>query len=95
MAFDILDRGMMHGRDKADIDAVLNKISDTAGYMSHGAVIDYHEATALGLKAEYLPPDDEIWRRIWLLYSMYDYDTKLKNLGKIFEGTRFSIARPQ
>lgn len=95
MAFDILERGMMHGKDKAEIDAVLDKISDSTGYMSHGAVIDYHEATALGLEVDYLQPDDELWRRVWLLYCLYDYDSKLKNLAKIFEGTRFSIARPK
>lgn len=95
MATDILDRGMMQGRDKSDIDAVIAKISDSAGYMSHGAVIDYHEACALGLSAEYLEPDNEIWRKIWLLYCLYDYDTKLKKIGKVFEGDKFSIARPE
>lgn len=93
MAFDILDKGMMTGKSKADIDGVLDKISDTAGYMSHGAVIDYTEATSLGLNATYLDPNDEVWRRIWLLYCMYDYDAKVKGLGKIFEGNRFSISR--
>jgi hypothetical protein len=95
MATDILDKGMMHGKDKAEIDAVIAKISDTAGYMSHGAVIDFEEAKSLGLSAAYLSPDDELWRKIWLLYCMYDYDTKIKNLGKIFEGNKFSIARPK
>ena len=93
MAFDILDRGMMHGKDKAEIDEVINKISDSTGYMSHGAVIDYDEAKALGLSATYLEPDDQVWRRIWLLYSLYDYDSRIKSLGKIFEGNRFSISR--
>ncbi len=63
--------------------------------MSHGAVIDYGEAVSLGLSATYLPPDDEIWKRIWLLYCMYDYDTKADNIGRIIEGERFSIARPR
>lgn len=40
MAYDILKRGMMRGKDKAEIDGVIAKISDSAGYMSHGAVID-------------------------------------------------------
>ena len=95
MASDILDRGMMHGKDKTEIDGVIAKISDSGGYMSHGAVIDFDEAKALGLAAEYLEPDDEIWRRIWLLYCLYDYDTKVKKLGKVFEGNKFSIARPE
>lgn len=94
MAFDILQNGMMKGKGSAEIDDVLNKISDTVGYMSHGAVIDYDEAHRLGLKVRYLQHDDEVWRRIWLLYCLYDYDAKLKNLGKVFEGNRFSISRP-
>lgn len=94
MAFDILERGMMNGKDKNDIDGVISKISDSAGYMSHGAVIDFTEATKLGLSVEYLEPSDELWRRIWLLYCMYDYDSRLKKLGKIFEGDKFSISRP-
>lgn len=93
MAFDLLDKGMMKGKSRPEIDGVLDKISDTAGYMSHGAVIDFEEAKNLGLKASYLNPEDEIWKRIWLLYCMYDYDTKVKKLGKVFEGNRFSISR--
>lgn len=95
MATDLLARGMMEGKQETEIEAVINKISDTVGYMSHGAVIDYDEAKALGLSAQYLEPDSEIWRRIWLLYCLYDYDSKVKKLGKIFEGNRFSIARPE
>ncbi len=94
MAFDILEKGMMSGKDQATINDVLDKISDSAGYKSHGAVIDYDEATALGLNASFLEPGDELWRRIWLLYCLYDYDMKLKNIGKVFEGNRFSIGRP-
>lgn len=94
MAFDILERGMMHGKDKVEIDSVIEKISDTAGYMSHGAVIDYSEACNLGLSVEYLAPTTTLWKRIWLLYCLYEYDTRIKNLGKVFEGSRFSISRP-
>lgn len=93
MARQILEHGMMAGKDAAEIDGVIGKISDSAGYMSHGAVIDHDEAKSLGLSVEYLEPTDEIWRRLWLLYCMYDYDTKVKNLGKVFEGNKFSIAR--
>lgn len=94
MASDILARGMMHGKNPDEIAAVIQKISASTGYMSHGAVIDYEEACELGLSATYLHPDDEIWRRIWLLYCMYDYDMKIRGLGKIFEGNKFSISRP-
>jgi len=72
----------------------LSKISSSGGYLSHGAVIDYNEAINLGLNVDYLLPDDELWRRIWILYCMYDYDTKQNKLGKNFEGSAYSIARP-
>jgi len=93
MARQILEQGMMAGKGAAEIDSVIGKISDTAGYMSHGAVIDYDEANGLGLSVEYLDPNDDSWRRLWLLYCMYDYATKVKILGKVFEGNKFSIAR--
>ena len=94
MATDILAKGMMLGKPPADVTSVIQKVSASTGYMSHGAVIDYNEAFQLGLSVTYLPPDDEIWRRVWLLYCMYDYDTKTKQLGKIIEGNKFSISRP-
>lgn len=94
MAERILTQGMMSGKQPNEIQAVLSKISDTAGYLSHGAVIDFDEAKNLGLNASFLEPDDPVWKRIWLLYCLYDYDSRLKNLGKIFEGNKFSISRP-
>jgi hypothetical protein len=95
LATDILQNGMMHGKDPAEVASVIGKLSSTTGYMSHGAVIDRSEAVGLGLDVEYLEPNDPIWQRIWLLYCLYDYDAKAKNLGKIFEGEKYSIARPK
>lgn len=95
MASDILARGMMKGADPDNIKNVIEKVSASTGYMSHGAVIDYGEAQALGLSVEFLQPDDALWQRIWLLYCMYDYDSRVRGLGKIFEGNRFSISRPE
>ncbi|MGZ3249410.1 MAG: SDH family Clp fold serine proteinase [Croceibacterium sp.] len=94
MASDILARGMMKGSDPAVIDNVIKKVSASTGYMSHGAVIDFGEAQSLGLNSEFLAPDSDLWRRIWLLYCMYDYDSRIKNLGKIVEGAKYSIGRP-
>lgn len=94
LAKQLLTKGMMCERTEQEINDVLSKISSSSGYLSHGAVIDYNEAVNLGLNVEYLLPDDELWRRIWILYCMYDYDTKQNKLGKIFEGSAYSIARP-
>lgn len=93
LAKSLLTKGMMRERQESEIDDVLAKLSSSTGYQSHGAVIDYDEAIALGLTASYIDPEDELWKRIWLLYCMYDYDTKAKNLAKIFEGSRYSLSR--
>ena len=94
LAGELLLNGMMNGKTQNDVNDTLGKISSSTGYNSHGAVIDADEASALGLQVDYLEPNDEVWRRLWLLYCLYDYDTKQKSHGKIFEGTKFSIARP-
>lgn len=93
MAKKILSEGMLKGQDVAVIDETVSKLSSATAYGSHGAVIDYSEAKELGLSAIWLEPDDELWRRIWLLYCLYDYDVGAKNIGKIFEGAVYSIAR--
>lgn len=83
----------MSSKKEKEIQDVLAKISSTNGYKSHGAVIDYNEAEILGLSVQFLAPDDELWKRIWLLYCMYDYDTKAHAIGRLVEGGKFSIAR--
>jgi membrane-bound ClpP family serine protease len=86
---------LMKTKTDPEIRDILNKISSSAGYQSHGAVIDFSEAQKLGLSAQFIEPNDNLWKQIWLLYCMYDYDTKAKNLGKIFEGNQYSIGRPK
>lgn len=93
LALAILKKGMMSGKDETEIQEILAKISSTNGYKSHGAVIDFDEAKSLGLAVQFLQPDDELWKRIWLLYCMYDYDTKAHQIGRLVEGGKFSIAR--
>lgn len=95
LAFNILQAGMMSGKTQQEIEEVLGKISSSNGYKSHGAVIDYEEAKSLGLSTSYLPPDDNLWKQLWLLYCTYDYDTKANGIGRIIEGARFSISRPK
>lgn len=94
MARDFLGTGML-GAMPDQIDIVIQKISSSAGYLSHGAVIDFDEATDLKLSVEFLDQADPTWRRIWLLYSMYDYDSKLLGLGKLFESVKYSLQRPK
>ncbi len=95
MAKSYLSTGMMSGSDNEKIEETVSKISSSREYMSHGAVIDASEAKSLGLNVTFISPDNSLWRRLWLLYCLYDYDVNVKNIGKICEGEKYSIARPR
>ena len=90
----ILSEGMLNGKSQDELRAVIEKVSSSDTYNSHGAVIDFSEAKALGLAAEWMPSEGDLWRSIWLLYCCYDHDVKLRGIGKIVEGAANSIARP-
>ncbi len=94
LASQVLSRGMMHGADQSHIEDLVCQLSSAQRYASHGAVINAEEARNLGLDVTYLPPRESLWRKIWLLYCMYDFDCQRQSYGKIFEGARVSIARP-
>jgi hypothetical protein len=81
-------------KSKSEIESVLTKLSSPRGYGSHGAVIDYAEAKALNLPVVWMAPDSTLWKRVWLLYCLYDFDTKQGDIGKVFEGALYSILRP-
>jgi ClpP class serine protease len=93
----LLAAGMMNGKPEAEIDALVKKLSGRDHYFSHGSVINHLEAKQLGLSVEYLTPDNEIWQKIWLLYCMYDHDSRRDRHLKIFEGQSIStsIAAPR
>jgi hypothetical protein len=88
----LLAGGMMHGAAPAEIEAVVGALASRDVYHSHGSVIDGNEARALGLAVVQLPPEDEIWARIWLLRAMYEADARRGSFVKIFEGRVVSHA---
>lgn len=94
LASQVLSRGMLHGAEQTQIDDLVNQLSSAQRYSSHGAVINVEEAANLGLDVTYLHPREELWRKLWLLYCMYDYDCQRQGYAKVFEGARVSIARP-
>jgi len=85
----LAERLLREGMLSENLDRV-EQVARTLGsrdvYFSHGSTIDHREAAGLGLKIEYLEPADEIWQRLWLLYTMYDYDLKQDGFIKVFEG---------
>lgn len=98
LAIRLLTEGMMKGRDAAEIQDVVRKLSGREVFFSHGSVINHVEAKKLGLSVEYLPPDDPVWQHIWLLYCMYDHDCRRDRYLKVFEGpgvsTSIAASRP-
>jgi hypothetical protein len=86
LAETLLEEGMMKGTDKAEILRVVTALGSRDVYYSHGSTIDHREATRLGLSVEYLSHDDPVWQRIWLLYSMYEFDVRRCSYLKVFEG---------
>ena len=86
LATKLLGDGMMAGQPSAQIEQVVNSLATRDTYFSHGSTIDGREAQALGLKVEPCNHDDAVWQRIWLLYTMYDFDTRRDGFIKVFEG---------
>lgn len=95
LARTLLRDGMMKGEEGLVDDAV-SKLLMRGTYYSHGSVIDHSEASNLGLKVEYLPPNNDLWKRFWMLHCTYDYDCQEKGYIKVFESSSRSapIAAP-
>lgn len=94
LASQVLSRGMLKGEKQDQINSLVGQLSSAQSYSSHGAVINAEEVKSLGLKAKFLDAKDDLWKRLWLLYCMYDYDCQRNGYAKLFEGPRVSIARP-
>jgi hypothetical protein len=83
---------MMKGVEESEIDEVVRRISSRETYASHGSSIDYNEASALKLKIEKLDQNSALWKKIWFLHCMYEFDCRKSNYLKIFEGQNASTA---
>lgn len=97
LALRLLTEGMMKGKSETEIQGTVDKLSGRNTFFSHGSVINHVEASRLGLTVEYLPPDSDLWQKIWLLYCMYDHDCRRDRYLKVFEGKSVStsIAAPR
>ena len=83
-------RSQCEDEDKAA--EIAKRLADTKQYLSHGAMIDYKEATALGLNVNYHEYDDELWQRIWRLYCKYEVNSTADGVGKVFESSIVSLS---
>jgi ClpP class serine protease len=92
LAIKLLTDGMMKGAKPEDIDKTVDLLSTRKKFFSHGSVINHIEAKQLGLTVEYLPPDNEIWNKIWLLHCMYEHDCRRDRYLKVFEGQYISTS---
>ena len=92
VATQLLKKGMLSGKSDIEIGAVVDALATRDKFPSHGSVVDHKEALELGLVIDYLPPEDAVWQRIWLLYCMFDYDCRKAKYLKMFEGRARSLA---
>lgn len=92
MAETLLREGMMSGMDPGRIAAAVNALGTRDRYFSHGSAIDFREAHELGLQVEALAAGDPTWERLWLLYTMYDFDVRRDGYLKVFESRGRSTA---
>lgn len=86
----LLGSGMLQGIPDTDMTTLLDKLATRNQYHSHGAVIDHNEAAALGLKVTSYAATDALWKKIWLLRTMYSFDCQQRGYSKIFESRSIS-----
>lgn len=76
----------------AKAEEIAGRLLDVARYLSHGIVINHEEARDMGLKVEYLPPENELWRALWILHCVYQADLRaIPDTVKFFESASVSI----
>lgn len=90
LASQLLSDGMLKGISEIKLNALLDKLASRDVYHSHGAVIDATEAESIGLKIEKCDSVNPLWKKLWLLRSMYSYDCQVHRYSKIFEGKTIS-----
>lgn len=92
LATSLLKEGMLREAPEGTAERVAHTLGTRDTYFSHGSTIDHREAKGLGLNVEVLKNEDPLWQRIWLLYSMYDFDCRRDGFLKVFESRSRSTA---
>lgn len=85
----LLKEGML--KEAGTYTKVTSELLNTKKWLSHGQMISWVEAGegGIGLKVEYLPPDDEIWQRYWQLYCLQRL--AIERREKIYESNYASL----
>lgn len=91
LATNLLKTGMMANVADQTIKDVVEKIASRQFFHSHGSVINSNEAKALGLQVEELDFTSDIFKKIWLLRTLYQMDCERSGYSKIFETSRVSL----
>ncbi|WP_177341047.1 SDH family Clp fold serine proteinase [Comamonas thiooxydans] len=98
LARQLLASGMMENKTAPEIDEAIRKLATRDTYHSHGSVIDYKEAQDLGFHVTFLDQKSELWKKFWLLRSMYQHDCPISGYAKLFESAKRStgtaVAKP-
>ncbi|WP_395089266.1 hypothetical protein [Armatimonas sp.] len=90
LAETVLAQRMLKGTAPDRIKTIVNDLATRQKYYSHGSVIDSGEAASLGLKVQYLRPNDDLWQKIWLLRCMYEFDARMLGVAKMYESVNLS-----
>lgn len=73
--------------------ATADALSRADELFSHGRAIDYRYAKdELGLRIEYLPPEDALWKKVWELHIRCHLQHLMGNQVKIIESSRRTMA---
>lgn len=95
LGISVLKEGIFQEKDEKEISRIIRQdLSAKETYFSHGSLIDNERLLSLGIKSTVLSEEDELWKRLWLLYCIYEYDCRANDLAKIFEGSINSQSLP-
>jgi hypothetical protein len=73
--------------------AIAEQLIDPERWPTHGQVIDWEDANAMGIKATHLSPVDERWKEYWRLYCLQRH--AVRDGEKLFESEYASVmSRP-
>ena len=91
IAVDLLSRWMLSGKNKNEVQGVVERFVAEGDQASHGRVIRAEKAKSFGLGVDVVEADDELWRRIWELHERCQRYVQSKGLAKYVVGRNGGI----